>query len=219
MATKFYELWRSRYPRPLRCIHDNGSEFISQEFQDTLTFYGVQSVSTTVKNPQANAIVERMHQTTGTILRSMVTETQMSNHNLLLSDADDFIDTAVASAQHAINASIHMTTRETPGALTYNRDMILPVQTIADWECIRHGKQEMIQRNNLLENSKRKTFDWQPGMKILLEDKSGPKLRPKYPGPFQIDKVHTNGTVTNKIKERVFQRVNIRRIKPYYSRE
>ena len=219
MATQFYEMWLSRYPRPLRCIHDNGSEFISQELQDTLTFYGVQSVSTRVKNPQANAIVERMHQTTGTILRSMVTETQMSNRNLLLSDTDDFIDTALASTQHAINASIHMTTRETPGALTYNRDMILPVQTIADWECIRHGKQEMIQRNNLLENSKRKTFDWQPGMKILLEDKSGPKLRPKYPGPFQIDKVHTNGTVTNKIKERVFQRVNIRRIKPYYSRE
>ena len=184
-----------------------------------MTFNGVQSVLTTVKNPQANAIVERMHQTTGTILRSMVTETQMSNHNLLLSDADDFIDTAVASAQHAINASIHMTTRETPGALTYNRDMILPVQTITDWECIRHRKKEMIHRNNLLENYKRKTLDWQPGMKILLEDKSGPKFRPKYRGPFQIDKVHTNGTVTIKIKEKVFQRVNIRRIKPYYSRE
>ena len=35
VATKFYEMWLNRYPRPLRCIHDNGSEFISQEFQDT----------------------------------------------------------------------------------------------------------------------------------------------------------------------------------------
>ena len=219
VATRFYEMWLSRYPRPLRCIHDNGSEFTSQEFQDTLTFFGIQSVPTTVKNPQANAIVERMHQTTATILRSMVTEAQLANRTLLLSDSDDFIDTALASTQHAINASMHMTTRETPGALTFNRDMILPLQTIADWECIRHRKQAMIHRNNLLENSKRRSFDWQPGIDILLEDKSGPKLRPKYSGPFRIEKIHTNGTVTIKIKNRVFQRVNIRRIKPYYSRD
>ena len=124
VATRFYEMWLSRYPRPLRCIHDNGSEFTSQEFQDTLTFFGIQSVPTTVKNPQSNAIVERMHQTTATILRSMVTEAQLANRTLLLSDSDDFIDTALASTQHAINASMHMTTRETPGALTFYRDMI-----------------------------------------------------------------------------------------------
>ena len=94
--------------------------------------------------------------------------------------------------------------------------MILPLQTLADWECIRHRRQEMIHRNNLIENSRRRPFDWQPGMNILLEDRSGPKLRPKYSGPFRIDKVHTNGTVTIKIRERVF---NIRRIKPYYQRE
>ena len=209
-------MWLCRYPRPLRCIHDNGSEFVSQEFQDTLKFHCIQAVATTVKNPQANSIVERMHQTTATILRSMVTEAQLANRNLLLSDADDFVDTALASAQHAIIASMHMTTRETPGALTFNRDMILPLQTIADWECIHHRRQEMINRNNLIENSRRRPFDWQPGMNVLLKDRSGPKLRPKYSGPFRIDKVHKNGTVTIKIRERVF---NIRRIKPYYQRE
>ena len=120
ISVKFYEMWLCRYPRPLRCIHDNGSEFVSQEFQDTLKFHCIQAVATTVKNPQANSIVERMHQTTATILRSMVTEAQLANRKLLLSDADDFVDTALASAQHAINASMHMTTRETPGALTFN---------------------------------------------------------------------------------------------------
>ena len=137
-------MWLSRYPRPLRCIHDNGSEFMSQEFQDTLKFYGIQSVPTTVKNPQANAIIERMHQTTATILRSMIVEAQTAGRNLIITDVEDFVDTAFASVQHAINASVHMTTRETPGALAFNRDMILPVQIIADWECIRHRKQNMI---------------------------------------------------------------------------
>ena len=216
VATKFYEMWLCRYPRPLRCIHDNGSEFVSQEFQDTLTFFGIQSVRTTVKNPQANSMVERMHQTTSTILRSMVAEAQSSGRDLILADLEDFVDTSLASVQHAINASVHMTTRETPGALTYNRDMILPVQTIADWECIRHRKQQMIYKNNLRENTKRRGYDWQPGMNILLEETSGPKLQPMYQGPFLITRVHTNGTVTIQRKPRVFQRVNIRRIKPYY---
>ncbi len=53
-------------------------------------------MATTVKNPQANSIIERMHQTTATILRSMVTKAQLENRNLLLSDADDFVDTALA---------------------------------------------------------------------------------------------------------------------------
>lgn len=50
VATRFYEMWLCRYPCPLCCIHNNGSEFISQEFQATLTLYGVELVPTTVKN-------------------------------------------------------------------------------------------------------------------------------------------------------------------------
>ena len=95
--------------------------------------------------------------------------------------------------------------------------MILPVQTIADWECIRHRKQEMIHRNCLRENKHRKQFDWQPGMEILLQE-GGSKLQMRYIGPFRITKVHTNGTVTIQRNANLFQRVNIRRIKPYYQR-
>ena len=57
VATKFYQIWLASYPHPLRCIHDNGEEFIRQEFQDTLKHYGIQDVPTTVKNPQANSII------------------------------------------------------------------------------------------------------------------------------------------------------------------
>jgi transposase InsO family protein len=49
-----------RYPRPKRCISDNGNEFLGKEFQELLQSYGVKSVATTVKNPQAN-FVERVH--------------------------------------------------------------------------------------------------------------------------------------------------------------
>ena len=32
-AVAFEDEWLSRYPRPLRCVHDNGNEFLGQEFQ------------------------------------------------------------------------------------------------------------------------------------------------------------------------------------------
>ena len=42
-------------------IHDNGNEFLGREFQELLQSYGIVSRATTVKNPQANSIVERLH--------------------------------------------------------------------------------------------------------------------------------------------------------------
>lgn len=120
-CTKFYEImWLSRYPRPLCCIHDNGSEFIGQEFQDLLKYYGIQSVSTTVKNPQANDIIERMHQTAAVHSFDLwlLSEAQLAGCHLILADVEDFVDAApLVSVQHAINSSIHMTTRHTPAVL------------------------------------------------------------------------------------------------------
>jgi transposase InsO family protein len=63
------QTWFFRYPRPKRCISDNGNEFLGKEFQELLLSYGVKSVATTFKNPQAN-FVERVHQTLGSMLRS-----------------------------------------------------------------------------------------------------------------------------------------------------
>ena len=57
--------WLSRYTRPLHCIHDQGSQIMGVEFQELLTFYGIESVPITVCNRTANAILERSHQVIG----------------------------------------------------------------------------------------------------------------------------------------------------------
>ena len=62
-------IWLCKFPRPKRCIHDNGGEFTGIEFQEMLHSYNIQDCPTTVKNPQANAIVERIHLTMADILR------------------------------------------------------------------------------------------------------------------------------------------------------
>jgi hypothetical protein len=53
--------WFCRYPRPRAAIFDNGPEF-SSEFLELLNSYGVIAKPMSIKNPQANAFVEHIHQ-------------------------------------------------------------------------------------------------------------------------------------------------------------
>ena len=52
----FENNWLARYPCPSRCIHDYRGEFTGAAFSYMLRVNGIKDVTTTVKNPQANAI-------------------------------------------------------------------------------------------------------------------------------------------------------------------
>ena len=57
----FNNTWICRYPRPCKVLFDNGSEF-KWYFTPLLKYFDIKPVLTTIKNPQANAPVERVHQ-------------------------------------------------------------------------------------------------------------------------------------------------------------
>ena len=56
-------------PRSRKIILDNGEEF-KKDFRTISTDYGVKVRNTTVKNPQANDVLERVHLTICNMLRS-----------------------------------------------------------------------------------------------------------------------------------------------------
>jgi hypothetical protein len=56
--------WLCRYPRCCHLIYDNGSEF-KLHFEYLCESYGIKRKPTTVKNPQANGILEPVHQVLG----------------------------------------------------------------------------------------------------------------------------------------------------------
>src|SRR5687768_17805497 len=63
--------WFSRYPWPTQVTYDRGSEFIEQDFQKMIVRdYGIKKKPITVRNPQANAIVERIHQVIANMIRT-----------------------------------------------------------------------------------------------------------------------------------------------------
>jgi len=150
VSNKFYSLWLLRYPRPLRCIHDNGTEFTAPPFQHLLQHYGIQNVTTTVKNLQANSVIERMHLSLGQLLRSILAEAKISNNDQHSNFLHSFIDSALSSSIYDINSSINTTTKVSPGVFVYQRDMVLTITCVTNYEIILKKKQLRIQQNNFL---------------------------------------------------------------------
>ncbi len=82
--------WLSRYPRCHYIIYNNGSEF-KLHFKYLCETYGVQRQPTLVKNPQANGILECLHQVLPQMLHTAelnMAETETPN------DVDVFLDNA-----------------------------------------------------------------------------------------------------------------------------
>ena len=68
--------WFCRYPWPTQITYDRGNEFIGQDFKDMVKIeYNVTGKPITVRNPQANAIVERIHQVIANIIRTFELQT------------------------------------------------------------------------------------------------------------------------------------------------
>jgi hypothetical protein len=87
MARLVNKIWLCRYPRCRYMIYDNGSEF--KLHFETLCISCIQRKPTTIKNPKANAICERVHQILGTMMRT--TEIDMAN-SVEPADIDTSID-------------------------------------------------------------------------------------------------------------------------------
>ena len=62
--------WLSRYPWPQEIVFDRGSEFMKDFANMVKNDYGIKQRPITTRNPQANAIIERIHQTLGNIIRT-----------------------------------------------------------------------------------------------------------------------------------------------------
>ena len=199
--------WFSRYPWPQLVTYDRGSEFIGHEFQKMLDDYGVKKKPITTRNPQANAIVERVHQVIGNIVRTFELQ-----ENYL--DEDDPWAGILAATAFAIRSTYHTTLQKSPGQLVFGRDMIFNIQHTANWEYIRARKQRLIKKNNKNENKSRIPHTYRVNDQVMLRKGTEYKYEAPYSGPHTILQVNTNGTVRLRVGS-VTDTINIRRIEPF----
>ena len=136
-----------------------------------------------------------------------------------MADADATIDRILASTQYATRCAVHKTFGVSPGAIVFHRDMLLPIPIIADLTNLRERRQSSIDQGALRENRRRRPHEYNVGDQILIiaYKPNARALDPKATGPFTLTQVHTNGTVSFLRNAEVVERINIRRVKPYFS--
>jgi len=64
--------WFARWSSPKKCMCDQGNEFLGADFQKALRRHEVEPVAAATKNPQANSMIQRLHQTIASSLRLLV---------------------------------------------------------------------------------------------------------------------------------------------------
>lgn len=93
--------------------------------------------------------------------------------------------------------------------------MLLDVPLVADWRTIQERRQQIIDKNLVVANRKRFSYDYAVNDEVLKLTFKPDKLEPKASGPFRVVSVHTNGTLTLQLSPHVIERISIRRVKPY----
>jgi hypothetical protein len=110
--------------------------------------YGIKRKVISTWNPQANAIVERAHQTLGNLIRSFQLQDKPYYH------PDDPWGGILAATAFAPRSTYHMTLQATPGQLVFSRDMVLNVQHLTDWTAIKAHKQQIICKKDWIKKFK-----------------------------------------------------------------
>ncbi len=202
-------------PPPKECGHDNGKEFLGIKFQELLKSYGIKSKPSTVKNPTANAIVERIQGTLGEQLCSTIFK----------SDWADDIDTLIQACAYALRATAPSNEPFSPAQLAFGCNMLFHQTVIIDWERLKASRNKLSLQNNQKENWKRVDHIYKVRDKVLIkfkpyEQRNNPKISPSTyeSGPFTILAIYANGNV--KLQRGGFTDIiNIRRLTPYYARD
>jgi hypothetical protein len=162
-----------------------------------------------IKNQQANAILERLHQ----VLAQMLHTSKLDGAKTITpDDVGVFLDNAV----WAICSTYHTVLKTSPGAAIFGRNMLLDIPFIEDWNKIRDYRQHQTDLNTAHKNSKQIDYDYKVGDKVLLTQ-VGILCKAESPyskKPWTITTVHTNGTI--KIQRGTqLERLNIWRVTPF----
>jgi hypothetical protein len=178
-----------RYPWCRHLIYNNGSEF-KLHFKYLCESYGIKRKPTTVKNPQVNGILERVHQVLGQML--CTAELVMAD-SVTPDDVNVFLD----NAARAIRSTYHTVLKASPGAAIFGQDMLFDIPFMADWHKIGKQRQSLMDRGNQQKNAKQIDYDYKVGNKALVIKEGILRKAESTYGkePWTIITVHTNGTI------------------------
>ena len=187
-------------------MFERGTEFMAEFAKMCHNEYGLKMKPITTRNPQSNAIIERIHQSTGNIIRTFDVSNIVNNNPW---------SGILAATLFPVRTAYHTTLQASPMQIVFGRDAILNITHIADWEHIRQHKQLRINHNNKRENMRRNNHQYKVGDKILVKRKKNSKHELEFMGSFSTTQINDNGTVRFQ-KGIINDATNILRIKPFF---
>ena len=209
VAEAVEQTWLTRYPWPKKITYDKGSEFMAEFATMIVDEYGIKKKGISPRNPQANSILERIHQVIGNMIKTF----QIYDREDL--KEQDPWSGILAAIMFGVRATYHTTLEATPAQLVFGRDAILPIQHKADWTNIQSKKQKLIDSNNTRENRTRIPHDYSVGDMILVSRNKRSKHGDREKnGPYPIVQVNNNGTVRYD-KGKYSDIINVRQCQPY----
>ena len=209
-ADLIQNLWLSRYPRPLVCVTDGGPEFQGAT-KAMLQQAGIKHKMGSAGVPTSNAYIEAIHKPIGQVLRTLLHWEQPFASRR---DADVAINNALHTAMHVCRAASNGTLGgHSAGVLAFGRDMHLNLPIIVDKLRVAEQRQLMADKRLTTAMARRIAKDYKVGDWVYLKANDSYKLQERWIGPFQISRVHTNGTVSYH-RRNLDERMSIRRLKP-----
>ena len=148
-------MWLSRYPRQIEIyVHD----FIKYLIEDE---YGITAKPSTSVNPVSNAVLGRIHQVIGNLVRTF-------NVQRTYVDKNDPLTGILAASVFSIHLTTNRQRDYSPGQLIFGRYMILPIKYRAYWEIICQVKQRQTKRDNDRKNRHRVDYDYKVRDEVAL---------------------------------------------------
>eukprot|EP00957_Ditylum_brightwellii_P179797 13696333-Ditylum_brightwellii.AAC.1 len=118
---------------PKACIFNNRPAF-KAEFLEMLQSYGIEKLPTTVKNPLANLVVERVH----LMLAEMFQVTNFQGQHWRRE-----VDRILQSTTWATQSTINTTTKYSPGQMIFGWDMIMHTKVKTCWDIIHEARKKL----------------------------------------------------------------------------
>ena len=159
---------------PIRVLSDNGLEFVSHEFKELLTTYGIKHTLSTPYKPSSNGLVERMNRTLLEMLRN------------LSSDGGNWIDD-LSRVVILYNNSYHSELKATPSSLLLSvaHDIVpKPVISFDEVEYWREGNPSFASFHTGQSVLRKVVFQGN-----LVVD----KLNDRFTGPYKVIRRNANG--------------------------
>jgi hypothetical protein len=152
-------------PCPHAAIYVNGPKF-SFEFLELLKSYGVISKSTTIKNPQANAFVARIHQVMSDAIRTMELHERQFD--------DTTINAVLQSVAYGLGSTYHSSFVASPSQIIFGRDMILKAFYLTNWKDLQTRRKIQIRHNNIRQNKSHISHEYKISDSVYIRKSRDP---------------------------------------------